>query len=641
VIGTVLDRTLHESGCQFCGACVDVCPTGALTERAIKYEPLPDDTRKTICAFCSTGCGMDVNLNKDRILNIQPSDSGAVNKGQACVRGRFLTKDVVYSSRRVQQPMIRRKKTLEEVSWEEALDFVAEKIKSFKGNEIGFIHSPQISCEDLFVASRFSREVLKTKNVAVTAGVSPLDSLFQLAQKNGIKMPFNFKKGDIALADVLFLTGTELALSHPVLWVEVLNAVRNGTKLVIAGSKEQVGNRHASLWLPVKQGAEDLLFQYLSKWILREGDGKGESLEGYPSFRRALNKMDLSKAAEETGVDEKSLTQAVKLLMHGRSCFVAGAELTHFSRENRNMAALWNLSLLCDAQLILLGAENNSRGVFELKRSQPHKMRLWPEIIQDTRKGQLKALYVIGAVPFEKKMKTEFMVLQDSFMNGIAENADAILPATTFTESDGTTVNAEGRIQGFHRIIPPLCEAKPDWWILSQLAKKLGKKNFAYRKSMDILKELKKTVSSFSKISPAGVEKGKTPYVDGGEREGKRKFLPLLPRGPIPGSDKKFPFSLLAENSADYYRNFGFSREIKGFELIRDSQWVKLNPKDAKSLKLKDGDPVLVESPVGRFEGIAKVTGAVPRRTVGASFFWGTDLGIPASPLQVKVKRGK
>ncbi len=640
VIGTVLDRPLHQSGCQFCGACVDVCPTGALTERAIKYEPLPEGSSKTICPFCSIGCELEVMLYKERILSVKPSDNSVVNKGQACVRGRFLIKDAVYSQRRVLQPMIRRNKEMEEVSWEEALDFVAQKIKTFKGNEIGLIHSPQLGCEDHFVAEKFAQDVIKTKNVATTAGFTPLDSLSQLIQKNGIKLSFNFKKEDIAQAEVIFLTGTELALSHPLLWLEVLKAVRQGAKLVVASPYEQIGNRFASIWLPIKQGSEDLLFLSLSKMILGEGGSSVKSLEGFPIFQRTLDKLDLSKSQEEIGIDEQSLSQAADLLMQGKSCFIAGMELTQFSRENRNMAALWNLSLLCNAQLIPLGSENNNRGIFELKRNDSHKAKFLPQIMQNLREGQLKALYVIGSVPFDKKMKTEFLVLQDSYISEISESADAVLPATTFVETDGTVVNVEGRVQRFHRVIQPLGDAKPDWWILSQLAKKLRKKDFDFKNSLDILKELNKTIPAFSKINPASLEKGENPFVDAGAK-GKKKFLPMKSRDQIPKTDKKFPFILWAEHHLDYYRNLVFSQEIKGFKMLRNSQWVKLNPEDAKSLKLKDGEIVILESPGRKTRGVAKITEAVPRGTIRASFLWSDGPEDSRSPLPVKVKRGK
>ncbi len=631
VIGTVLDRPLHESGCQFCGACVDVCPTGALTERAIKYEPLPDGSAKTICPLCGMGCELEVMLNNGRILNAKASEKGAVNQGQACVKGRFLIKDVVYSPRRILQPMIRRKKELEEVSWEEALDFVTQKIKTYKGNEIGFVTSPQLSCEDNVIAEKFAQEVVKTKNVGITTGFTPLDSLWHLAQKNGIKPSFNFKKEDISRAKVIFLTGTDLAVSHPILWLEVLKAVRNGTKLLVASPFEVVGNMYASSWLPNKPGSENLLFRYLSKVILKEGDARGHDLEGYESFRRSLDKLNLSKATEDTAIDEQSLHQAADKLMQSEPCFIAGKGLTPFSGENKNIAALWNLSLLCKSQLIPLGLESNYRGVFEIQRYNLRKTKLLSQIIQDTQEGQIKALYVIGSIPLDKKTKTEFLVVQDSYMNEVAERADVVLPAATFAETEGTVVNVEGRIQNFSRVIQPIGEAKPDWWILSQLAKKWGKRNFAYKKSQDILKELKKTIPAFARISPTNANKKKALFMKEGEG-GKPKFVLLKSRNNVSNGGKKFPLILCTDYNLDTYRNLVLSREIKGFEIVRNARWIKLNPEDAKSLKLKDGESIVVESATGKRNGVAKITEAVPKGTVRASFL---------IPLPVKIKRGK
>lgn len=652
VIGTVLDRPLHESGCQFCGACVDVCPTGALTERAIKYEPLPDGSAKTLCPLCGMGCELEVMLKGDRILNTRPSEKGAVNWGQACVKGRFLVKDTVYSPRRIAQPMIRRKKELEEVSWEEALDFVAHKIKTYKGSEVGLVTSPQLSCEDYFVAEKFARKVLKTKNVAVATGITPLDSLSSLAQKNGIKPSFNIKKEDISQAEVIFLAGTDLAVSHPLLWLEVLKAVRNGAKLLVASPYELVGNRHAAVWLQMKPGSEDLLFLYLSKVILEEGDAGGKNLEGYESFEKTLDKLKLSKVAEETGVDEHDLSQAAEFLMQGKSCFISGMGLTQSPWENRNMAALWNLVLQCKGLLIPLGLENNSRGAFEFKRNGSGRIKNVSRIIQDTRKGQIRAMYLIGSAPLDNKERPDFLVVQDSHMNEIAERADAVFPATTFAEAEGTVVNVEGRVQMFEQVIQPLGEARPDWWILSRLATKLRHKDFDYRKPQDILKELKKSVPAFARISAASLKKGKIQFVGEGEK-GKQKFLPLKSRDWTPNMGKKFPFTLWADYSLDCYRNLVLSREIKGFEIARNSRWIRLNPEDAKSQKCNEGDIIVVESPAGKFKGVVKVSEAVPKGTVGASFLWSEEPEFslarlvssqgedPRFPLPVRIRRGK
>jgi len=103
-IGTVFDKTLVEAGCQFCGACVDTCPTGALTERALKYETLSEEESKTICPFCGIGCELDVDLKNGKILSTRPADGTSLNRGQACVKGRFILKDVVYTSKELKLP---------------------------------------------------------------------------------------------------------------------------------------------------------------------------------------------------------------------------------------------------------------------------------------------------------------------------------------------------------------------------------------------------------------------------------------------------------------------------------------------------------------------------------------------------------
>jgi formate dehydrogenase alpha subunit len=639
VVGTVLDRPLQEAGCQFCGACVDVCPTGALTERAIKYERRPDEQAKTICPLCSMGCELDVMLNKGRILGARPSREGAVNQGQACVKGRFVIRDTVYSSQRIFKPMIRRRKKLEEVSWEEALDFVAERLKTYKGKEIGVIESSQISCESNFLVERFAREVIKSKNVGSSTDMSPLEALYSVARKSQVKPRFNFECEDISEADIIFLAGSNLALSHPILWLEVLKAVQEGAKLIMASPDEPLGVRHATLWLQVRPGSEAALFTYLSKRILESGFIDKHAIEGREFFVRDLDKLTASELAESTGIDKNTLDHAAGLLSKGNSCFIFGTGLIQDSRIEQNMASIWNLALLNKGQVIPLSLENNSRGLFEIKRELWQKTKSFRDIRQEVWDGQIKALYLIGPIAAEKKFKTEFLVVQDSYLNKMSERADAVFPVATFAESEGTFVNVEGRVQRFHRIIEPLGESRPDWWIVSQLSLRLGKRDFSYKKSSEIWRDLKKTIPAFSKARASSRKRGKTPFIhESGPK--KEKMIQLKYQSTAELTSKTYPFLLCSEYNLDYYRSLALSKEVKGINAIRNPLWFKVNPLDAKRLHFKEGDKVDISSAVKKVSGIIKIADSVPQGVVRSSLLWIEEPGL-STLLPVKMKRGK
>ncbi|MGD8536790.1 MAG: molybdopterin-dependent oxidoreductase, partial [Candidatus Aminicenantes bacterium] len=361
VVGTVLDRPHLESGCQFCGACVDVCPTGALSERALKYEALPDSTAETICPLCSMGCTLEVALKEGRILSSKPSPDGAVNRGQVCVKGRFVIRDLVYSSQRILKPMIRVNKELEEVTWEEALDFVAQKLKKYKGKEMAVVISSQVTCEDDFVLRKFARDALKTENDVSPARFSPLSTYQRLAREQGFSTDINFRMEDISKADVLFLAGADLPVSHPIIWLEVLKAVKAGAKLVVASPYELTLNRYASTWLQNKPGTEYTLFSSLAKVILESEEEGGHSwIEGLESFKDSLGKLDFSQALKITGIPKDKFMQTAELLKEGETVvFLFGTGLTQNPWGSQNLAALTNLALLRDGQVLPLSQESN------------------------------------------------------------------------------------------------------------------------------------------------------------------------------------------------------------------------------------------------------------------------------------------
>jgi predicted molibdopterin-dependent oxidoreductase YjgC len=652
VIGTALDKTLLESGCQFCGACVDVCPTGALTERGIKYEGLPEEKIKTICPLCSIGCELEIELRGGKILSSVPAEDGAANKGQACVKGRFLVRDVVYSKRRVLKPLVRLKQGLRETGWDEALDFVAQGLMKYKGEQVALVISPQLSSEESFLFHKFARDVLRTENIVSTADFSPLAAYHQAADENGLLPELNFKMEELSSAKTILLAGADLPVSHPIVWLEVLKAVRNGAKLIVVSPIELSLNRFSALWLRIKPETESYVFAFLSKLLLETGGGKELSATpGFDAFKESLDELEPSKILEMTGIAEKEMKEAGSLLEKNSAVFLFGTGLAQQPGQKQNLFSLWNLALQTKARLFPLGSENNLRGELEVRRVFRAKAKTFEQIVEAVLSKKIKALFLAGSFPRLEKVRPEFLVVQDSFVSEHLETADAALPAATFAENEGSFINFEGRVQRFRRVIKPLGEARPDWLIISDLARRMGHRGFDYKNSSAILKEMSESFLEFSSWKQG---KEKDVFVQEKKSE-KNQFIPLKLSITPRLRENEYPFLMLVDYSLDEYRNLSLFEESSGLRRMRNSRWVKVSAEDADRLKLKEGERVVVESRSGRTDRMVKIAENLPEGIVTVNFTWNEDssfsvanLFSSASPgsfflgaLPVRIERGK
>jgi thioredoxin reductase/ferredoxin len=158
------DLVLQEANCQFCGACVDACPTGALVERTVYLSGGCDRWVTTICPYCGVGCQLKVEIKDGAITRVIPDHDGPANHGQACVKGKFGL-DFIFHPDRLKKPLIKKDGQFVEATWDEALDTVARQLEKYKPDEVAVISSAKNTNEDNYVAQKFTRAVLGTNTI--------------------------------------------------------------------------------------------------------------------------------------------------------------------------------------------------------------------------------------------------------------------------------------------------------------------------------------------------------------------------------------------------------------------------------------------------------------------------------------------
>ena len=667
LIGTAFGRSLQESGCQFCGACVDICPTGALMERSRKWEGLAERQIVTTCPYCEVGCQLELQVKGERVIGVTPVDG--VNRGQSCVRGRFGIAEIVHHPQRLKAPMLKRNGELVEATWDEALDTVASRISKYKGDELAIICCAECTNEDNYILQKLARVVLNTNNIDHCARLSHAPTVASLSQSFGRGAMTN-SIGEIGEASCILAIGANITSSHPVVGLEVKRAVDKGGKLIVINPHRVELCRSAALWLQPRPGTDVALVGGMMKVIIDEGLSDTpfieERCEGFDAFRQSLKDFELDIVEDITGVPQSQIIEAAQIYASSKPASILyGEGITQHSHGSDSVLAVADLAMLTgnigrpSAGVYPLGGLNNGQGAWDMgvmpdlypgyqvvanKADREKLEAAWgcsleaapgltlTELLQAIAQGQIKALYVIGsdAVLDSRKLKgLDFLVVQGMFPSKVSQLADVILPAASFVEKEGTFTSAERRVQLVREAIKPIGSSRPDWWIACQIALRLGGRGFDFNNPSEIMKEITTIVPTYRGISYRHLEKGGlqlpcvskrhngTPILyqetfDGG----KGKFTPLKYKPPAESADDNYSFILTTSPSLYYFHAGAMDIGLGEFSVLEGGALVEINPADATKLGISDGEVVHVVSRRGKVEARVKVADVLPTGVV-------------------------
>jgi formate dehydrogenase major subunit len=482
-----LNQPLGASSCISCGACFQVCPTGAIFSKNSAYKGKPQECRKvrSVCPICGVGCEIEALVKDNRLVRIDSPDITG-KRGILCHKGRFAP--LCNTNERVRAALVKNGRgELEPRPLPEAIHIVADRLTQLKAqygdNSIAGIASSQVDNESLKAFKEFISVTVGSESVdtldgdvyrTISNGINGYDS------QSGLNIETSLE--DILEADCIIVVGANPLESHPVAGSYIARAARhNRATLIVIDPSQNSFPYHAALWLQPDKDREPMALDFLSKAVIDKATKRRSARTN--KIAAALKNIKVKKSSEQTGIGTHDLLEAADMLSKAEHAVIIYGEDILRHRNPRLITSLLDLGTVISSQdkekprIISLKPKGNSRGAWDMGIAHPSR-----SILKNLTRNKVKALHLllsddyVGASQLPNLSKgLEFIVVQASYLSSATSKANVVLPSPTWPEAGNKYVTLDGIAKSTSRLIEPPDGTRSDAEILREISKHMNR----------------------------------------------------------------------------------------------------------------------------------------------------------------------
>ncbi len=573
-----------------------------------------------------------------------------------------------------------------EATWDEALDFAAEGLKKIIAKEgkyaLAGLGSAKGSNEEAYIFQKLIRTGFGTNNVDHCTRLCHASSVTAMLEGFGSGAVSN-PMADVTKSDVIIIIGANPTVNHPVGATWMKNAIKHGTQLILMDPRGSDMKRHATQYVQFKPSTDVALLNAMMHVIVSEDLTDKEFIEtrteDFLKLKEHLQQYSPEDMSAICGVSAEQIRDVARMYATAKNAMILwGMGISQHVHGTDNARCLISLCMITGqigrdgSGLHPLRGQNNVQGASDvglipmvfpdyqpvtLPENQARFRKLWNMDSLDEKPGLttvemmnaanddvIKGMYVEGENPAMSDpdvlharaamAKLEHFVVQDIFLTETAFYADVVLPAAANPEKTGTYSNSDRSVQMGRQAITPPGDAQQDWWIIQEIAKRLGL-DWNYQGPKDIFNEMRQAMKSIAGITWERLENESVTYPcenegDAGEPVIFRKDFPtasgkvkLVPADIVPPDeqpDEEYPFVLITGRQLEHWHTGSMTRRATVLDTLEPEPWISVNMRDALKLGLDDGDMLKLKTRRGELQAKIKISDNSPVGTVFMPF---------------------